>query len=75
MKNEVLFQEIVTRKRIQILHFCINISVSLIKSWENTGKNWLLFLKSISSHLEYSKFQRTLELLENITSLDLWLTN
>ena len=30
LKNEVSFQEILTRKRIQILHF-INISVSLVK--------------------------------------------
>ena len=30
LKNEVPFQEILTRKRIQILHF-INISVSLVK--------------------------------------------
>ena len=30
LKNEVPFQEILTRKRIQILHF-INICVSLVK--------------------------------------------
>ena len=69
LKNEVPFQEILTRKRIQILHF-INICVSLVKQH---GKSWQLFFKNNSSHLQFSlyeKFLRTLELLQNIASLD-----